>query len=121
MEGNDERERRAGGGSGNWWIHTARVQGEALPEGLLNLLDTPQRKVNVLVILQICVDLMSIDKQKNKIKKQLVTAFNVYIPSYSLSYPILCVSNTHTHFKSIAPLSLPVSATSKGCPIYIVA
>lgn len=64
MEGNDERERRAGGGSGTWWIHTTRVEGEALPEGLLNLLDTPQRKVHVLVKLQSYVDRMSIDKQK---------------------------------------------------------
>lgn len=29
--------------------------------------------------------------------------------------------HTHTHFKSIAPHSIPASATSKGCPIHIVA
>lgn len=31
------------------------------------------------------------------------------------------LSRTHTHFKSIAAHSLPASATSEGCPIYIVA
>lgn len=128
--------RRADNESCNWWIQTARVWEEAYrlvrgvpqgaggpPGGKLTLCcgfpdgraSTYQKRLSI---------------RRGICKKEgwwIETVYCIcnrclcYLNTLLFSVPDPTLSVLCTHFKSIAPHSLPASATSKGCPIYIVA
>ena len=118
-----------------------------LTEELLRVLKASWRRAHILLLPPSCVGLNLSKKQalNQEAKKQ---NRNLTIAGVSLqglketvrccllqlqSLPLVCkypavlsltpslLSHTHKHFKSIAAHSLPASATSEGCPIYIVA